>query len=215
MEDQRDDLLAVVVMDDFDEDDELDSIDGDLIDGDLIEVDLVDVDDGEIDDVDDFPEDADDEDIDLVVAMYREDGQPVAMPMARDLANDFDELAKQLRRLPGDAGACALVSIAGEFFVVVRVRGRHIQTVLSDDLAAYDWPIARDVADFLGIEPGDPDEDDSEPIGDLDVFTDLGLSEFELEQICSDYDTESDQLALLIARKIGFGKQFANAALRA
>ena len=42
------------------------------------------------------------------------------------------------------------VSLVEEVFVIARVRGQHVQVLLSDGSAAGDWPIARDVADYLG-----------------------------------------------------------------
>lgn len=96
------------------------------------------------------------------------------------LANDFDELITQLRRLPGDAGAVGMVSIDHQFYVIVRVRGRNVQVFLSDATQANDWPIARDVADFLGEDIPDPD-DDPETMGDGDMLADAGLGEFDME----------------------------------
>lgn len=158
------------------------------------------------DDEDDYPDDATEEDVDLVVALYREDGQPVAVALGVELANDLDELIAQLRRMPGDGGALGLVSIASEFFVLVRVRGKHVQVLLSDELAANDWPIARDVADFLGSELPDDDED-AGPIGDLDIFADVGLPDFELEALCDD-DDDSDALVERIVKKLKYAPQY-------
>jgi len=158
------------------------------------------------DDEDDYPEDATEEDVDLIVALYREDGQPVVLALGIELANDLDELINQLRRIPGDGGAVALVSIASEFFVIVRVRGKHVQVLLSDELAAADWPIARDVADFLGSELPEDDED-AGPIGDLNILADGGLPDFELEALC-DTDDDSDALVEQIAKKLKYGPQY-------
>src|SRR5215210_7519853 len=135
----------------------------------------------ELEDDDDLEEvdleDASDDEIDFVLAAYREDGQPYVQALAKDLANDLDELIVQLRRLPGDAGALGFVSLVEEVFVVVRVRGQHVQAILSDSAAASDWPIARDVVDFLGEDVDEPDDDeDGELVGDLDMLADLGLS---------------------------------------
>lgn len=160
----------------------------------------------EDDDEDDYPEDATDDDIDLVVALYREDGQPVALALGIELANDLDELTTQLRRIPGDGGAVGLVSIASEFFVIVRVRGKHVQVLLSDELAATDWPIARDVADFLGSELPEDDED-AGPIGDLDILADVGIPDFELEALC-DSEDDSDALLERVAKKLKFLPQY-------
>jgi putative tRNA adenosine deaminase-associated protein len=175
---------------------------------DLVEADLED--DG--DDEDDYPEDATEDDIDLVIACYREDGQPVAMPLELDLANDLDGLIEQLRRIPGDAGAVGMVSVANEVFVLVRVRGKRVQVFCSDALAADDWPIARDAADFLEVDlPDDDSDDDSYPIGDADILADAGLPDFELEAMAEDLDEDSTSLLETIAAKLGFKAEFARA----
>ena len=176
------------LVDSLDDDSDLD---GGIVSDDYDELDESDDDDD--DDDDDDYEDATVEEIDFVVALYREDGVPVVSELAPALANDLDELIDQLRRLPGDAGALAVVSIAGEFFVLCRVRGRTVQVLLNDSVSANDWPIARDVVDYLGIDVPDPDSD-SEPVGDLAMLVDQGVSELDLEQIAGDIDEDSDQL---------------------
>ncbi|PIF04450.1 MAG: tRNA adenosine deaminase [Propionibacterium sp.] len=179
-----------------------------VFDDDADPFDLADVDDLESgDDYDDELEDALEDDIDLVVAVYREDGQAVGVPLDFDLANDFDELIRQLRRLPGDSGADGFVSIAGEFFVICRVRGRTVEVLLSDANAANEWPIARDVADYLGEEYPEEDEEPG-PMGDLDMFAAVGLTAFELEAIATDYDEDSDELLAQIAKRLKISKQF-------
>ncbi len=163
------------------------------------------------DDDDDYPEDATEDDIDLVIACYREDGQPVATALELDLANDLDALIEQLRRIPGDAGAIGMVSVANEVFVLVRVRGKRVQVFCSDALAADDWPIARDVADFLEAELPDDDSDEPFPIGDSDILSDADLPDFELEAMAEDEEEDSTTLLELIAAKLGFKAQFAKA----
>lgn len=163
------------------------------------------------DDYEDY-EDATDDEIDFVVAIYREDSQPVATELSSYLANDLDELIAQLRRLPGDAGAIGIVSIDGDFFVLCRVRGRNVQVLLSDVLAATDWPLARDVVDYLGLDvPDDDDDDESEPVGDLNILADLGVSDLDMEQIAGDLDADSDELVQQLMRMINFERQFLNA----
>jgi len=115
-----------------------------------------------------------------------------------------------VRRIPGDGGAVALVSIASEVFVIVRVRGKHVQVFCSDALAAADWPLARDVVDLLGLEVPDED-DDSGSIGDLDILADAGLHDFELEAMAEDLDEDSDVLVERIATRIKFGPEYAKA----
>ena len=179
--------------DDYDNDDDDDDTDDEDDDGD----------DDSDDDDDDYPEDATEDDIDLVAALYREDGAPAAVALDKELANDLDGLIDVLRTIPGDAGAVGVVSIDSDFFVVVRVRGRKVELVLSDVGAALDWPIARDAADYLGVDLPD-DDDDSEPVGDFDLFADAGLSELELEAITSDEEADPIESIEAIVEKLGF-----------
>jgi len=167
------------------------------------------------DDDDDFDEsdleDAADDEIDFVLAAYREDGQPYVQSLGKDLANDLDELIIQLRRLPGDAGALGFVSLVEEVFVITRVRGQHVQVLLSDAAAAADWPIARDVVDYLGEEPIDEDEEEGEPIGDLGIVADLGLSDFDMSAIIDNLELGSVEMLTQIADKIKLNPQFRKA----
>lgn len=173
----------------------------------------LDVDDDSEDEFDDDYdlEDAGEDDVDLVVAAYREDGKPIAVPMDYDLANDLDELIRQLGRLPSDNGAIGFVSVAGEFFVICRVRGRVVEVLLSDVTAAQDWPIARDVVDYLGEEMPDEEEDPA-PLGDLEMFAANGLGAFEFEAIATNYDEDSDELVAQVAQKLKIGPEFERAA---
>jgi len=169
-------------------------------------------DEDEFDDDDDYDlDDATEDDVDLVVALYREDGKATAVPLDFDLANDLDELINQLTRLPGDSGADGWVSIGGEFFVICRARGRTVEVLLSDSQAALEWPIARDVVDFLGVDVPEED-DDSEPVGDLEMYSASGLHAFEMEAIATDYDEDSDELLSRIADKLKVGDEFHRAA---
>lgn len=186
----------------------LDELD-DLVVDDEVDSDDVEEDDADDDD-DDYPEDATEDDVDVIVALYREDGQPVALALDYDLANDLESLTTLLRRMPGDGGAVALVSIASEVFIIVRVRGKHVQAFCSDAVAAADWPLARDVVDMLGVEVPE-DDDDSAPVGDLDILADAGLHDFELEAMAEDYDEDSANLVERIATRIKFGPEYAKA----
>jgi putative tRNA adenosine deaminase-associated protein len=168
-----------------------------------------------IDDDEDFDEvdleDAADDEIDFVLAAYREDGQPYVQSLSKDLANDLEELIVQLRRLPGDAGALGFVSLVEEVFVITRVRGPHVQVLLSDAAAASDWPIARDVVDYLGEEPLDEEEEEGEPIGDLGIVADLGLSDFDMSAIIDNLELGSVEMLTQIADKIKLNPQFRKA----
>jgi len=171
----------------------------------------LDTDDDEDDDEDDDLEDAGDDEIDFVLAAYREDGQVLVQALSKDLANDLEDLIVQLRRLPGDAGAIGFVSLVEEVFVIAWVRGRNVQVLLSDGAAAADWPIARDVADLLDAEIPDPD-DEGEPMGDLGLLAELGLSDFDLGAILDDLELSSVQMLMQMADKVKIGPQFRRAA---
>ena len=183
---------------DLTEDAELDADDPDLEDDDDDTDDLDDTDDDE-----DDLEDAGEEDIDLVVGFYREDGEVIVSALSSEAANDLEVLIAQLQRLPGEAGAAGFVSLAQDVFCAIRVRGRKVQVMLSDAAAANDWPIARDVADYLDL-PDTDDDDDPLAVGDLGLFADMGLSDFDLQTIAED-DEDSDQLVFQIADRIRIG----------
>ncbi len=199
--DSGDDRAGVDEVDLYTDDDD-DGVD-DVDDLDSDEDDDPDSEDDDEYDEDDYPDDATEEDVDLVAALYHEDGVPRAVALPADMANDLDALIDELRRVPGDGGAVGIVSIASEFFVMVRVRGQKVQVLLSDAVAAGDWPIARDVVDYLGLEVP-ADDDDPEAVGDLDVFTDVGLSEMELESMCDDLDSEPLDIIETVVEKLGF-----------
>ena len=184
----------------------------DVFDDDAEPFDLTDDADENDDDFDDDDlEEASEEEVDLVVALYREDGKPTAVPLDYDLANDLEELIRQLTRLPGDSGADGWVSVNGEFFVICRARGRTVEVLLSDITAANDWPIARDVVDYLGAEL--PEEGDEQaPLGDLEMYSASGLRAFELEAIATDYDEDSDELLHRIAERLKVADDFERAA---
>jgi len=195
-----------IVIDDYDDEIEDEGDDLDEAEDDDPEADDEDDDYEDATEDDDY-EDATEDEIDFVVALYREDGEPQATDLPLPLANDLDALTEQLRRLPGDAGAVGFVSISGEFFVIVRVRGKVVQVLLNDSVAAGDWPIARDAADFLGLDVPD-DDDDSEVVGDLAILADQGVSEFDMDAIASDYDEDSGDLVLQIMDLMKFRSQF-------
>lgn len=146
---------------------------------------------------------------DFAVAAYREDGDWEVAPLPLRAAADLDSLVAALRQLPAETGALALVSVADDFFLAVRVRGARVLVLLSDATAADEWPIAQEAIDMLGLEvPDDSVEADPGPIGDLDLAADLGLPAFELDEICADTEAYPDELLGRVATRLGFGPQF-------
>jgi putative tRNA adenosine deaminase-associated protein len=53
------------------------------------------------------------------------------------------------------------------------------------------------------------DDDESFPVGNLDIFSDLGMNQMEIEAICADEELFPDEQLEAIASRLGFGDQFA------
>jgi putative tRNA adenosine deaminase-associated protein len=69
-----------------------------------------------------------------------------------------------------------------------------------------DWPLARQVLDYLDIPvPDDEDLDQVLPAGDMSIFTDLGLDEMDLGALSGNLDLFPDEVLASIARRLGFG----------
>ena len=62
-------------------------------------------------------------------------------------------------------------------------------------------------ADYLGEEIPE-EEDEPEPMGDLRILADLGLSDFDLGAILDDLDMGSDEMLMAVADKIKLNPQF-------
>jgi putative tRNA adenosine deaminase-associated protein len=141
----------------------------------------------------------------LAVVVYREDGRWQSGVLPEKVTDDLDGLVAVLRQQPAENGAIALVNVADEFFVAVRVRGEEVRLLLSDVTAAVAWDLARQVVRQLGMEPpGDDDLENVWPAGDLSIFTDLGLDEMELGAVLADLDAYADEMLLAIANRVGF-----------
>lgn len=138
------------------------------------------------------------------VLVHREDQAWQARPLPDEAAADLDLLIAQVRQQPGEIGSFALVNVADEFFVVVRVQMGRVRLLLSDVSAAADWDLAGQVLDELKLDPPDDDFDEVLPAGDLDVFEDLGLAEMELGAILADEDAYADEMLSTLARRLGF-----------
>lgn len=150
-----------------------------------------------------------DSSVDFAVAAYRDDGRWEVDPLPARSVEDLDDLVDALRRYPAETGAIALVSVAEDFFLLVRLAGRpHL--VLSDASAAEEFDLALQALER--IDPmADPDDVDEGPVGELAVFTDLGLSAIDLTMICDDEDAYPDELLGEVATRLGFGDAYRRA----
>jgi putative tRNA adenosine deaminase-associated protein len=152
-----------------------------------------------------------DEEVDFAIAAFRDDEGWHAEALAPAAADDLPTLLRALRQLSGSGEVLGLVSVADDFFLLLRL-GAGVRILLSDVSAATEWPIARAALDELGIPV--PDEDDAEhaePAGDLAIVSDLGLEAMELAALCADLDLYPDEVLTSIATRLGFGDQFERA----
>jgi putative tRNA adenosine deaminase-associated protein len=144
------------------------------------------------------------------VVVYRdEQGEWQAGLLPETLGDDLQGLVAAVRQQPSPGGAFALVDVADEFFVVVRVQSERVRILLSDVTAAVAWDLAAQVLDALDVDvPGEDDLDEVWPTGDLGIFQDLGLDEMELGAILSDVDAYADEMLASLARRLGFGATY-------
>ncbi|HTS96809.1 MAG TPA: tRNA adenosine deaminase-associated protein [Streptosporangiaceae bacterium] len=143
---------------------------------------------------------------DFSVVVYREDEAWEAELLPAALAENLDGLIQALRQQPSIGSTIGLAAVGDDFFVALRVIGTQVSVFLSDVTAAVDWPLARQVLDYLDIPvPDDEDLDQVLPAGDLSIFADLGIDEMELGMLSGDLDMFPYEVIEIIARRLGFG----------
>jgi putative tRNA adenosine deaminase-associated protein len=148
----------------------------------------------------------------FAVAVYREGGRWDCALLPPAVLDDLDTCVAVLRQQPPEGGPVALVDVADEFFVALRLGpSGGVRVLLSDITAAEEFPIARQALELAG---GDPDEGPTDPeevwpAGDLGIFRDLGLDERELALILDDVDLWADEMLSAVADRIGVGAEFA------
>lgn len=144
--------------------------------------------------------------IDIAVEAWHEDGRwSVAnLPDAQDIPAIIDRLKAQQT----NGGALALIAIDEEFFMLIRVLGTHISMFLSDVSCALDYEVAEEFLEIADLDQ--PSEDDEPfPVGNQDIFADLGMPHMELLALCDDSELFPDEQLEAIAKRLGFGNEFA------
>ena len=144
---------------------------------------------------------------DVAVVVYREDATWDVDLLPPALTEDLAGLIHVLRQQPSIGGTIGLAAVGDDFFVGIRVLGGQVTVFLSDLTAAVDWPLARQVLNYLDIPIPDDDDDLDQvlPAGDLSIFADLGIDEMELGALSGDLDMFPYEVLEIIARRIGFG----------
>lgn len=146
--------------------------------------------------------------IDFAIAAWREDGAWRAEGLPARLAESLASLVAALGAHGSEAGVVGLVSIGDDTFLIVRVDGGRARLLLSDQTAALDWDLADEVLDALGVDAPEDADDVPEPVGDLSLLADLGMSTDELTLLCEDLDLYPDEVLASVAKRIGFGELF-------
>lgn len=158
--------------------------------------------DGGLDQVDEV------EEVDVAVLAYRDEGDWVLDELPDDALDSVASIAQELQRYAGEHGALALVSVAEDFALLVRVDGSRVRVLLSDASAATDWTLARSAVDHLGVVVDEEEEDEVAPAGDLGIVADLGLSAAELGELLDDDELYPEELLSEVADAAGFGAAF-------
>jgi putative tRNA adenosine deaminase-associated protein len=155
---------------------------------------------------------ADESEADFAVAVTREEGRWEVTSLPPRAGVSLESLVHALRQQPGEGGAIGLVSVGDDFFLALRVNGPDVRLLVSDATAAEEWSLAAEALEALGEPiPDADDEDDEGPVGDLDIFSDLGLDALELEAICDDVELYPDEMLTGIASRLGFAEAFEGA----
>lgn len=146
------------------------------------------------------------------VAVFRDGGLWRCETLPPAVLDDLGVLLSALRGQPPEGGPFVVASVDDEFFLLARSHGARIDLLLSDLTAAVEFPLASQVLDRLGEDPPEEDElDEVWPIGELDLLSDLGLPEDEMETILDDLDAYPDEMLETIIERVGMEEQFRQA----
>ena len=146
---------------------------------------------------------------DFCIAVYREDNAWEAEVLPVAVIGSLESIIHALRQQPSIGGVLGLTAVGDDFFVITRVSGGNISVFLSDLTASVDWPLAKQVLEYLDIPvPYDEDLDQVLPAGELSILADLGVDEMELCALSGDLDLFPDEVLASLARRVGFGAAF-------
>ena len=143
--------------------------------------------------------------VDFGCIAWHEDGRwdASALNSTRDIGLIIDALKSQQT----NGGAIALIAIEDEFVIIGRVLGDQMQMMISDVTYALDYEVAAELVEILDLEFPE-EEDESQPGGDIDLLSDLGVGQMELLAILDDTELYPDEQLEAIANRLGFGEQF-------
>jgi putative tRNA adenosine deaminase-associated protein len=148
----------------------------------------------------------------FAVAAFREGPQWRVEPLPPGVLDNLGVLLAALRSQPPEGGPFVIACVEDEFFVVARQDGRRVSLLLSDLTAAVEFPLAEQAMTRLGEDPPADDElDEVWPVGDLELFSDLGLPEDEMEDILDDLDALPEEMLDTIVDRLEIVEQYGRA----
>jgi len=148
----------------------------------------------------------------FAVVAFRDGTQWRVEPLPPAVLGDLGVLLSALRSQPPEGGPFVIASVEDEFFVIARQEGLRTSLLLSDLTAAVEFPLAEQAINRLGEEPPADDElDEVWPVGDLELFSDLGVPEEEMEDILDDLDALPDEMLETIVDRLGIAEQYGTA----
>ena len=123
----------------------------------------------------------------FAVAALRDAGEWRVEPLPLAVLTDLGVLLQALRAQTPEGGPFVVASVDEEFFVIARQEGQRFQLLLSDLTASVEYPLAEQVRPASArTRPRTTSSTRCWPVGDLELFADLDLSEDEMEQILED-----------------------------
>lgn len=151
----------------------------------------------------------------FAVATFRYADEWRVEPLPPTVLGDLGVLIQALRSQPPEGGPFVIACVEDEFFIIARQDGPRLALLLSDLTASVAFPLAAQMMTRIGEEPPDDDElDEAWPVGDLDMFSDLGLGEEDMEQIFDDIDALEEEMLEDIFEGIGLSEQYLHATER-
>jgi putative tRNA adenosine deaminase-associated protein len=151
----------------------------------------------------------------FAVVAFRDAAQWRVEPLPPAVLGDLGVLLSALRSQPPEGGPFVIACVEDEFFVIARQDGPRISMLLSDLTAAVEFPLAEQAIARLGEEPpADEELDEVWPVGDLELFSDLGLPEEEMEDILDDLEASPEEMLDTVVERLDITEQY-NAATEA
>ena len=149
------------------------------------------------------------DDIESSIVFWREEGVWQVSSLPARSAVSMDAFITALSRFPGEGGVFGAVTVGDDFFLLVRESGQGRWILLSDGAASWDWSLAEEAVDMLGLS--DDDVDEFEPAGDTRLLEEFGIKGEELELLCSDEGLYPDEQLTTIAERLGIAAQWSRA----